>query len=666
MAFKPPEKFSFDRPEAWSSWRQRFLRYRTAAKLSTDSFEVQVSALIYSMGEDAEKIYGTFTITEESTFDNVIGMFNDHFTPKVNVIHERAVFHQRVQQAGENVETFVRALYDLAEHAGFPDKDSAIRDRLVIGIRDRDLSEKLQLQAELTLQQAIKQARQHEQVKVQLDTQRSTVDAVRNSGDPSTSGGRGARRGGGGASFHGRGGNGTGNLHSRGGGHRGGGNHQHRDSNNASSCGYCGKQPHRNRQECPARGKSCRNCGKNGHFSSVCRQRPRASYDCPEVESQVDEADAGKESLFLGAIDTGVAPWYTTINVCNKATRFKIDTGADVTVMSYGEFSQLRPHPALQRTSAILRSPGGKMDCEGFFTTNVNVRDKDFEVKIYVINADTDNLLSRAAASSMGLVQRIDNVATPFGQLDDKPLNCVPVKIVLKEGAEPYSLATARRVPIPLHDKVKAELEKMKKMNVIEEITEPTDWCAPMVAVMKKSGAVRICTDLKRLNAAVKRERYVIPTLEDLLHKLGGSRIFTKLDATSGFWQIPLDLSTAKLTTFITPHGRFFYKRLPFGISSAPEIFQRTMESILQGESNVICYFDDVLIRQRHSSRQNPECSHGLHSNRMAGTSQSSGACCQRILLHQKRTERQQGYAPERSSYHHTPDTARRHPQPYP
>ena len=164
-----------------------------------------------------------------------------------------------------------------------------------------------------------------------------------------------------------------------------------------------------------------------------------------------------------------------------------------------------------------------------------------------------------------------------------------------------HSVATARWIPIPLLDKVKAELERMKKNNIIKEITDPTDWCAPIVAVMKKSGAVHICTDLKKLNTAVKREHYTIPNIEDLLYKMKDSTVFSKLDATSGFWQIPLDPSTAKLTTFISPFGRYYYKRLPFGISSAPEIFQRTTEDILQGETNVVCFFDDILIHSKNA-----------------------------------------------------------------
>ena len=134
------------------------------------------------MGEDAENIYSTFTIHRnrnpaadppdppDTAFDDVVELFNRHFMPKVNVIYERAIFHQRVLGAGENIETFVRVLYDLAEHADFTDKDSSIRDRLVVGLCDKELSEKLQLQPDLTLQQAISitHARQHEQVKSQL------------------------------------------------------------------------------------------------------------------------------------------------------------------------------------------------------------------------------------------------------------------------------------------------------------------------------------------------------------------------------------------------------------------------------------------------------------------------------------------------------------------
>ncbi|KAK7100952.1 hypothetical protein V1264_023813 [Littorina saxatilis] len=170
--------------------------------------------------------------------------------------------------------------------------------------------------------------------------------------------------------------------------------------------------------------------------------------------------------------------------------------------------------------------------------------------------------------------------------------------------------------------KVEEELERMKKAGIIEEITEPTDWCSPMVPVLKISGAVQICTDLKKLNLSVKRERYLIPTLDDILHRLKGAKIFSKLDATSGFYQIPLDPETAKYTTFITPFGRYYYKRLPFGIYSAPEIIQRTMETILKGEENTICFFDDILIYS-NSDEEHEQASRELHEEDCRGRAQA-------------------------------------------
>lgn len=99
----------------------------------------------------------------------------------------------------------------------------------------------------------------------------------------------------------------------------------------------------------------------------------------------------------------------------------------------------------------------------------------------------------------------------------------------------------------------------MEENEVIEPVTDPTDWCAPMVPVPKQNGSVRICVDLKKLNEAVKRERYVLPTTEEITAQLSGATHFSSLDAASGFWQIPLHPESSKLTTFITPFGRYSF-----------------------------------------------------------------------------------------------------------
>ena len=123
----------------------------------------------------------------------------------------------------------------------------------------------------------------------------------------------------------------------------------------------------------------------------------------------------------------------------------------------------------------------------------------------------------------------------------------------------------------------------MEAQGVISKVRQPTPWCAGMVVVIKKSGGVRICVDLKPLNKCVLCERHPLPRVDDTLAQLTGATTFSKLDTNSGFWQIPLSEESKLLTTFITPFGRYCYNKLPFGITSAPEHFQRRMSSLLEG-----------------------------------------------------------------------------------
>ena len=115
------------------------------------------------MGRKAEHVYKSFTLAEgdEKKFDVILATFDEHFVPKWNVIHERARFHRRNQRQGETVESFVRSLYEIAEHCdSTTSRDQQIRDRIVIGILDKNVSQKLQLKADLTLEAAIQIARQ--------------------------------------------------------------------------------------------------------------------------------------------------------------------------------------------------------------------------------------------------------------------------------------------------------------------------------------------------------------------------------------------------------------------------------------------------------------------------------------------------------------------------
>ena len=117
-----------------------------------------------------------------------------------------------------------------------------------------------------------------------------------------------------------------------------------------------------------------------------------------------------------------------------------------------------------------------------------------------------------------------------------------------------------------------------------------------MVPVQKSNGKLRICVDLRKLNSAVTRARFVLPTFKDFAPKLAGAQYFSMLDASSGFWQIPLHPESAKITTFITPFGRFCFKRLQFGITCAPKIFQGLMTDLLKKEKGCEAIMDDIIV----------------------------------------------------------------------
>ena len=94
-----------------------------------------------------------------------------------------------------------------------------------------------------------------------------------------------------------------------------------------------------------------------------------------------------------------------------------------------------------------------------------------------------------------------------------------------------------------------------------------------MLAVPKKNGKIRICLDPKDLTKAILQENYPIPTIEDIASRLHGAKVFSVLDAKNGFWHVKLDEESSYLTTFHTPFGRYRWCRMPFGVSSAPEVF---------------------------------------------------------------------------------------------
>ena len=577
---QPPEPFTFSRPEEWPKWARRFERFRSASGLAEKDEVVQVNTLLYSMGDEADDVLRSFALSEadQKKYSEVKGRFDQHFVKKRNVIFERAKFNMRKQEEGESVDSFVTDLYALAEHCSYGGlHDEMIRDRLVVGLQSAKLSEKLQLDADLTLEKAITQVRQSEAIKLQQSVLRgegavkpdTTVGSV-NKGKPPQHPKQVYQSGG--------------------------------PPTTPTVCSWCGFTPKHGRAQCPARNAECRKCKKRGHFQKVCRAQAQS-----QSQAGVGVVEESADVPFLGAVSRdGDNSWLIRLQLNNKHVQFQIDSGAEVTVIPEKVFSQLRG-VSLRPSKRTLKGPlQSTLPVRGQFMGSLVWGDREVQQEVYVVNRLCRPLLGQPAIEALRLLVRVGTVAE-----DKSPAQRFPhlfhglgrmqgeYTIQLKDGAVPFALTTPRRVAIPLMESVKAELENMEKLGVISRIVAPTDWCAGIVVVPKSNKRVRICVDLTKLNENVRRERHILPAVEQTLAQVAGARVFSKLDANSGFWQVPLSRESAKLTTFITPFGRYHFNRLPFGITSAPEHFQRRMQAVLQGLEGVVCLMDDVLVHGR-------------------------------------------------------------------
>ena len=146
----------------------------------------------------------------------------------------------------------------------------------------------------------------------------------------------------------------------------------------------------------------------------------------------------------------------------------------------------------------------------------------------------------------------------------------------------------------------------MEKLDVIQKVDEPTDWVNSMVTIVKPNGNLRICIDPRDLNKAVKRDYYPMSTIDDIVTRMPNAKVFSVLDASSGFWQVQLDTPSAKLCTFNTPFGRYMFKRLPFGLLSSQDIFQKIMSEMFQDIPGVEVVVDDCSYGAKMKSNTTP------------------------------------------------------------
>jgi len=168
--------------------------------------------------------------------------------------------------------------------------------------------------------------------------------------------------------------------------------------------------------------------------------------------------------------------------------------------------------------------------------------------------------------------------------------------------AKPISLAPYRVSP----KQEKIQVEEINKL-LKKDLIEPSDseWGAPVVMVTKPDGSIRFCVDYRKLNEVTKKDPFPIPRIRDILDALQGAQYFSTCDAVSGYYQMKMESESKEKTAFVTRHGKWQFKIMPFGLVNAPSTFQRMMNLILSGLlwASIMCYMDDLIVYSKTFSQ---------------------------------------------------------------
>ena len=153
-----------------------------------------------------------------------------------------------------------------------------------------------------------------------------------------------------------------------------------------------------------------------------------------------------------------------------------------------------------------------------------------------------------------------------------------------------------RKVPIECREAIEKLLQDMVDQAIIAPVTEPTEWVSSLTYPQKQDGSICICLDSHDLNKAIIWEHYKAPTLDEITHKLSGAKVFSKLDAKDGFWNIHLDTPSSFLTTLNTHKGCYQFLHMPFGLKMSQGVFQMWMDQITDRLTGIIAIHDDICV----------------------------------------------------------------------
>ncbi|XP_067949748.1 uncharacterized protein [Watersipora subatra] len=489
---KPPGELSFDGnvAENWRKWKRSFQNYLFAVNLvlapavGTPPVEPveniaivkrQVAVLLHCAGEEADEIFSQFEFQggkSADVLDDVLEKFEAYCNPRKNILYEWFVFWSLSQSDGEPIDLFVKRLKTQAAKCKFDQlKDRMLLCRIVFGLSDNKLKERLLRDGDITLVGAMDIIRAAEITKQQLtkmaEGDKSSIAAVvvdkpatankcyiTNSVDkPATA-----------------------------------------NKSYITNCKFCTYSHPRGR--CPAYGKQCRKCGGANHFEKACNAAgPRQSVKAIETNNEKQ-----METLFIGMVnapETVSKSWYETLvlSSCNdhSSVAFKIDTGAQTNAVTKEILNKLN---AEMKPSNVKLKGYNNVDITnyGYVELKVKHRQEQSVQRFEVVDNGLCPILGLEASEMLGIVKRVNEVTT--SDLLEKyadvfeGIGCLSGEheISVDPTVKPV-IHAPRRVPISVTDKLKSELESMEKSNIIAKVEEPTPWVNSLVCVEKRTEA---------------------------------------------------------------------------------------------------------------------------------------------------------------------------------
>ena len=601
---KPPKALSLEGnvSENWKIWKQNFDFYLLATECTTKSAGVKAGLFLHTVGDAGRQLYNTLVFDaagDELVYDKIVQKFEAYINPRKNTTFCRYKFFTHRQEDGQNFDKYLTEMRKLCGDCELGDiKDSILSDMIIIGLKNKKVQESLLRKEVLTLDQiivackaseiTINQAKIIQQKKDDGDEDKS-VSEVRNNNN-----------------------------------HRGKykkkkstGHQQQNDPGKVVGCTYCSLT--HNKGACPAFNKKCSYCGGKGHIVKCCRTKIKDERKVgsvtskPKIASDSDSDDSCR--MFAGAVGTSDTDdsedWTIDLTTNGTLINYKIDTGAQTNILPYNDYMKLHERPKLNATKVTLSAYNNSdIPVKGSSILKLHHRGKSTHILFIIADIDSKPILGLKSSCELDIIRRIDNVdVNKKGKSKGIPAYLDKFKCVF-EGLGCFSkvhhtytnpdvnpsINPPRRVPLAIESKLYDEIQRMKNLGVIVPVEEPSDWCSSYVAVEKPDKSLRLCLDPRELNKAIKRPTFELPTTDEILSRVSTGNFFTKIDASTAYWQIPVDEASSRLLTFSTPFGRFRYTRMPYGISSASDVCQKYISEVISHIDGAINSQDDILI----------------------------------------------------------------------